>query len=61
LQVAEWKEEWEILLAKMTKRQHSLLEVCHLDMSNGDVARLLGVSEGRVSQVRREIERLARE
>ncbi len=56
-----WQEEWEILLAKLTPRQKALLEVGHLEMRTMQIARLMGVTSGRVSQVRREIERLTKE
>lgn len=59
--IAQEREEWEVLRARLTPRQAGLVQIGHLDISNQEMAELLGVSPGRVSQMRREIERLRRE
>ncbi len=59
--IAQDKDEWEAMVKRLNHKQRILLDRCHLDMSNLEMARLMGVSPARVSQVRREIERMTRE
>jgi DNA-directed RNA polymerase specialized sigma24 family protein len=52
------REEWEILMGLLTPGQRSFVDLSHQELSNQDMAELLDLSPGRVSQMRREIQRL---
>ncbi len=59
--IAQEREEFAILLTRLNAKQTAFLEIGTTGLKNQDIAHLLGVTPGRVSQMRREIERLRKE
>lgn len=59
--IAEAKEQWELLLRKVTPRQRRFVELAAEEMRTIDMARQLGVTPGRVSHMRRAILAMTKE
>lgn len=55
LEMAESADEWAMLLGLLNEKQTAFADICHLGLSNQEIARVLKLSPARISQLRREV------